>query len=128
MLNQSTTLAPRRFGPETRQLHRELTVSLARARQEVRAASLLARRGHSAEGLRLSLRALDSALHASQLKSGLNEPARALTALGIAPELPALDVLRRARSLDVPMLDDDVQDELRELVEDAVTGARRKDG
>jgi hypothetical protein len=97
--------------------NRELAVSLARARQEVRAAALLSRGGHAAESLRLSLRALDSALVAGQLKTGRNEPAAALSALGLAPT--AADVLRRARILDVPALDVDVADDVRELAREA---------
>ena len=109
---QPSTSLSRRTG-----VARELAVSLARAHQEVRAASLLSRRGHAAESVRLSLRALDSALIAGQLKSGLNEPAVALSALGLAPS--AADVLRRARILDVPTLDVDVVDEVRELGREA---------
>jgi hypothetical protein len=97
-----------------------LELVLARARQEQSAARLLASRGHLAEGLRLTLRALDSAFQAAQLVSARNEPAAALRVLGVRHEARALDVLRRARTLDVPALDRHVQLAMRVLMRDAV--------
>jgi hypothetical protein len=86
---------------------RDLALALARARQEERAARLLVRGGHRAEALKLALRALDSAFWASQLAGGRNEPADALEALGLGPAdvLRALEVLRRARTLELVELD-----------------------
>ena len=100
-------------------LHPELALALARARQEQRAARLLSSRGHLAEGLRLTLRALDSAFQAAQLASARNEPAAAVRALRFEHEARALDMLRRARTLDVPTLDHDVPLALRALMRDA---------
>jgi hypothetical protein len=98
--------------------HPELALALARARQEHSAARLLSSRGHLAEGLRLTLRAFDSAFIAAQLASARNEPAAAVRALRFRHEAEALDMLRRARSLDVPTLDHDVPLALRALMRD----------
>jgi hypothetical protein len=102
-------------------LHPELATALARARQEQRAARLLSSRGHHAEGLRLTLRALDSAFQAAQLLSARNEPRAAIRALSFRNEERALDTLRRARTLDVPALDSQVHGEMRLLVREART-------
>ena len=108
-----------RVAPAHARVPAELALALARARQEQRAARLLASRGHLAEGLRLTLRALDSAFQAAQLASSRNEPAAAVRALRYRHEARALDMLRRARSLDVPTLDHDVPLSLRALMRDA---------
>jgi hypothetical protein len=100
-------------------VHPELSLALSSARQEQRAARLLGSRGHLVEGLRLTLRALDSAFQAAQLASARNEPAAALKALGIRRHERALSTLRRARTLDVPMLDRDVDFTMRVLMRDA---------
>jgi hypothetical protein len=101
-------------------VHPELEFALARARQEQRAARLLSNRGHLAEGLRLTLRALDSAFQAAQLASMRNEPAAALRALRFQHEERALAALRRARTLDVPTLDGHVDFSMRVLMRDAI--------
>ena len=98
----------------------ELERALARARQEQRAAHLLESRGHLAEGLRLTLRALDGAFQAAQLASARNEPAAAVRALRFRDEERALHALRRARTLDVPAFDRDVHFSMRVLMRDAL--------
>jgi hypothetical protein len=100
--------------------------ALQKSHQEERAARLLADRGHVAQGLRLTLSALDSAVHAAQLVSGRNEPARAITGVfcpraharastGSDDAARVLEVLRRARTLSVPSLDDEVDADMHAL-------------
>jgi hypothetical protein len=102
--------------------HEDLRFALARARQEERAANLLLRGSQRAEALKLALRALDSAFWACQLAGRRNEPAAALGALGLTAgdAVRALEVLRRARTLDVPQLDTQLDREARRLTRECL--------